>query len=74
MTRKRAVDREVAMYKGDDFIFAGTVGECAAFKNVKPETIRFYLTPAYERKMAKRKRVRNPLRVIRLDEEDDDDE
>ena len=73
MTRKLAVDREVAMYKGDTFLFAGTVGECAVFKNVKPETIRYYLTPSYERKMAKRKRVRNPLRVIRLDEEGEDE-
>lgn len=63
----------VAMYKGDDFLFEGTIEECAAHRNVKPETIYYYTTPAYERKLAKRK-TRNPITVIRLDDDLDDED
>lgn len=63
---------EVAMYKGDTFLFEGTIKECAAHRKVKPETIKFYLTPAYQRKLAKRKRSKNPIQVIRLDDDEDD--
>lgn len=62
---------EVAMYKGDEFLFAGTIQECAKHRNVRPETIRYYLTPAYANKLAKRKRSRNPIQVIRLDDADE---
>lgn len=62
---------EVAMYKGDVFLCMGTIKECAAERNVKPDTIRFYLTGAYHRKLAKRKRSRNPIRVIRLDDDEE---
>ncbi|MCC2252157.1 hypothetical protein JUJ52_19695 [Virgibacillus sp. AGTR] len=72
MTKKRAKDIEVAIYKGDTFLFAGTIEECAAHRNVKPDTIRFYMTKAYQRKLAKRKRSRDTIQVIRLDDDDDE--
>ncbi|MGX1195729.1 hypothetical protein [Metabacillus sp. SLBN-84] len=65
---------EVAVYKGDEFVCSGTVNECAAFRNVKPDTIRYYLTAAYQRKLEKRKGSRNPIHVIRLDGEDEDNQ
>jgi hypothetical protein len=62
---------EVAMYKGDTFLFAGTVKECAAHRKVKPATIRYYLTQAYANKLASRKRSRNPIQVIRMDDDEE---
>lgn len=53
--------KEVAVYKGDTFIYVGTVKECATHLNVKPETIQYYLTDSYARKLAKRKNSECPL-------------
>lgn len=64
---------EVAMYKGDEFLYAGTIQEIAKRRKVRPETIRYYLSQAYANKVAKRKRSKNPIHVIRLDGEDEDE-
>ena len=37
---------------------------------VKPETVKYYLRPAYKRKVEKRKRARNYITVIRLEDEE----
>lgn len=71
MARK---SKEIALYKGDELIFIGTIQECAAQRNVQPETIRYYLTDAYARKLAKRKRSRRPLTAIVLNDDDDGNE
>ncbi|MCM3324785.1 hypothetical protein [Cytobacillus kochii] len=62
---------EVAMYKGDEFLSTGTIQEIAKQRKVRPETIRYYLTPAYANKLAKRKLSWNPIHVIRLDDEEE---
>jgi hypothetical protein len=67
--RKNSI--EVAMYKGDEFLFAGTIKECAEHQGVNPATIRYYLTQAYANKLTKRKRSRNPIHVICLDDAED---
>lgn len=59
---------EVAVYRGDDVLAIGTIGECAKKLNVQPRTLYFYLMPTYERRIAKRKhsdwtRVRRVVRV-----------
>ena len=58
--------KEYAVYKGDKFITSGTAEECAAFMGVKPETVKYYTTPTYQRKLSRRKNSRNPLIVIIL--------
>ncbi|MDR6794203.1 hypothetical protein J2W89_003373 [Pseudarthrobacter oxydans] len=68
-----AQKREVAVYKGDELLSIGSIAECAQELNVLPGTIAFYLTPAYERRLALRKNCRKPLRVVRVDDEDDDE-
>ena len=59
--------KEYAVYKGDLFVCIGTVNECADQLGVKPETIRYYTTPAYKRKVQKRNNALNYLTVIKLD-------
>lgn len=45
---------EYAIYKGDDLIIIGTREECAEELGVKLDTISYYCTPAYRRKLIKR--------------------
>lgn len=61
---------DYAIYKGDTFLCVGSDKECAKFMGVKPETIRWYLSPAYQRRLAKRKKSeKNAIIVIRLEKE-----
>lgn len=63
-------EKEYAVYKGDLFICIGTKQECADFIGVDIETIRFYLTPSYKKRV-KNRRGNNHLVVISLDDEED---
>lgn len=60
---------EVAVYKGDSLLCIGTVDECAEQMNVKKSTIQFYLTPSYRKIVEKRKRARNYISAVRLEDE-----
>lgn len=64
---------EYALYKGEECLFIGTAKQIAAEKNVKVETIYYLSTPAYQRRLAKRKKSKNSMILIRLDEEDEDE-
>ena len=44
---------EYAIYKGDKFIDIGTAKELAKKCNVKPETIEFYASPSYLKRLEK---------------------
>jgi hypothetical protein len=59
---------EVAVYKGDTFLTLGTVKECADYLGMKEETLKFYLTPTYRKRLEKRKKSKNPIIVIRIDD------
>lgn len=63
---------EYAVYKGESLLCIGTARECAEELNVRPETIRWYTYPTYQRRLAKRKNPKNCLMVVKL--EDDEDE
>lgn len=52
---------EYAIYKGDDLLVLGTKQECADALGVKPDTISFYCTPTYHRRVAKRGNADNSL-------------
>jgi len=62
---------EYAIYKDDDLLFIGTVDECAAFRGVKPETIRWHSTPRGQRQADARKKQGKALRIIRLEEDEE---
>lgn len=65
--------KEYAVYKGENFICIGTAKECAEEMNVLPETIKFYTTPTYQKRLAKRKKVSAAgyITVTKLEEEQD---
>ncbi|MEH6848583.1 hypothetical protein [Bacillus pseudomycoides] len=62
--------KEYAVYKGESLICIGTIQECAQHMGVLPQTVRFYTTPAYQRRLAKRKNPRNYLTVTVLEEDE----
>ena len=51
LSRRKIV--EYAIYKGDKFIDIGTAKELAEKCNVKPETIEFYASPSYLKRLEK---------------------
>lgn len=62
---------EYAIYKGERLLAMGTAAHCADILGVKPETVTYYTTGAYERKLANRKNPANCRVGIRLDSEDE---
>lgn len=60
---------EYAVYRGEEYLVAGTLEECASHLNVKPETVYYYSTPTYQRRFV------NPdkrLISVKLEEDEDD--
>lgn len=47
-----------AMYKGEECLGIGTLKELAELLNVKYETIAFYLTPTYKKRIKNSKKRR----------------
>lgn len=60
---------EYAMYKGDDLLHIGTLDEIARERGVLRDTIYFYTTEAYKRRISRRKKARNYITMTRLDDE-----
>ncbi|WP_373815742.1 hypothetical protein [Jeotgalibaca porci] len=58
---------EYALYKGDELLIIGTIAEIASRLKVKPKTIRFYGSPAYQKRAGKKEYGRRTL--VRLDDE-----
>ena len=56
--------QEYALYKGDKYLFGGTIEELAKYLGVKPHTIRFYSTPCYLKRIDNRK---NRYEVIKVE-------
>lgn len=59
--------KEYAVYKGDQFICIGTMEKCAEFIGVSVNTIRFYLSPAYHKRVKARKKAENYINVFCID-------
>ncbi|OEH53015.1 hypothetical protein AQ616_18425 [Oceanobacillus sp. E9] len=65
--------KEWAIYKGDQFVFMGTTNECAKELGVHPDTIRFYSTPIYKKRLEKRGNLDNSTVVVDLGEVQEND-
>lgn len=52
--------KEYAVYHSDEFLFTGTLKECARHLNVSPSTFKFFSTPSYI------KRTNDGIRVVDL--------
>lgn len=59
---------EYALYKGDELLSIGTAKQIAADLKVLPATIMFYGTKTYQRRLEKRKTVRNARILVKLED------
>ena len=50
MAGKKTPKKEYALYKGDEFISIGTIRELAELLGRPEDTVRFYHTPAYQKR------------------------
>ena len=64
----RKADRQYALYKGDEFIADGTPREIAKKTGKTFDSLMFYTTPAYSRRIEKAKRGRLEMVEIEDDE------
>lgn len=75
-TMGRGKQKVFAVYRGDTFIDVGTLKELSPRLNVKESTIRYYISQAYQRRMAKSKNGHYENRMIAIsfyeDEESED--
>lgn len=55
-----------ALYRGDDNICDGTIDEIAQKQHVKPDTIKWYLSPVYQRRLAQRKHSRHAISLVEI--------
>ncbi len=60
---------QVAVYKGDELLVTGSIVRCAAYLGVKIDTIYFYMSPAYKKRIAKRKQSLNSTVAFKIEEE-----
>lgn len=61
---------EYALYKGEELLMIGTIEEIAKARGVKVESIKYYLYPAYQRRISKRK-SKNYLTLTKLEDDDE---
>lgn len=58
---------EYAIYRGDELLIIGTKSQCAESLKVKPETISYYCTPTYHRRLERRKNIDNSLIGVKIE-------
>lgn len=64
---------EYGVYKGENLLCFGTAKECAEHLGILETSFRYYLTVAYQRRVAKRKKdYGNRLTIVKLDDEDEE--
>lgn len=59
-----AINAEIAVYKGDNLLCIGTLRQCAKTLRIRPQTLNFYTTPTYQRRVAKRSRTSGNIRAV----------
>ena len=67
---KRCPNGEYTLYKGEEQLHTGTIEELAALRGVKVSTMKYLLSPTYEKRLANRKEVSGALVLVSLDDED----
>lgn len=61
-------NREYALYKGEEILCIGTAKEIAERLGIKKDTVMFYGTQEYKRRVARRKESGNARILVRLDD------
>lgn len=59
---KISIDKNIfALYKGEICLAIGSVEEISKELNIKPETVKFYMTPSYKKRTSE-----NAKRLVKL--------
>ncbi|MGX4686333.1 hypothetical protein JNUCC83_05455 [Vagococcus sp. JNUCC 83] len=58
---------EYAIYKGDTFLFIGTVDECAERLNIKPTSVKFMTTPTGKKRFENRDDKSTAMTAVKLE-------
>lgn len=61
--------KEYALYKGDQIIAVGTANQIAEEIGVKPETVYYYKSPSYQRRVS----GKNGRVLVDIDEDESED-
>ena len=63
--------QEYAMYKGDELLSIGTLREISQELNIKMNTLRFYLSPTYKKRVGDRKngKFEKQRMLVRLEDD-----
>lgn len=70
--KSTAKEKYYAIYKADELVVLGTLSECAAFLNVKPDTIRFMTSPTHKKRNTGGQRME--AIIVEDDEKEETDE
>lgn len=62
---------EYALYKGEQLLYIGTIKEIAEQKGVLPKSLHFYKTPSYKKRLANRKRTKNYITLVKLEDDEE---
>lgn len=60
-----------AAYRGDEYIGTGDKFELAELLNVQPETIRWYTTPSYQKRIEERPESNRRITLVPITEDDE---
>ena len=61
--------KEYAVYKGEELLIIGTAKECAAYLNIKPESVQWLSTPSAKARLEKRKNPNKCKVCIKLNDD-----
>ena len=62
---------EYALYKGEEILAIGTLQKIAKQMNIKVDTVKYYQTPVYKKRLANRKCSGNVRILVKLDNNED---
>lgn len=61
--------KEYALYKGEELLCIGTIKQIAEHQGVQEETIKFYGTDSYKKRISKRMKSTDSKVLVCLDDE-----
>lgn len=65
------MDKEYALYKGEQILAIGTIAYISRILGIKRETIKYYRTQAYQNRLKRRNALNGNVRILVVLEEDE---
>ena len=68
------MEREYALYKGEEILAIGTIADIAKETGVKERTVSYYKTQAYQNRLERRNALNGNIRILVSLEGEDEEE